>query len=283
MYTLQWYSDNGIYIQFGNKEPFILNTPLHQVLGGNAQIVKSALQDGASTYGATLDQRHIPIEFTVVSRGNSKLKLKTVQDEHSDLLSKAFLPKTMGWILYQNGRGGQLIRARAITTPTIISRGSSWIKYEVELLADSPYWQDSELHEVKIGDLQKGFSFPLMFPFYVGSYTNKSTIHNPQTEKIKPIFEVYSVLNNLTIANETTGAEMIINHDITENQTMIIDVSESTVSLYEGGVFIEDISNWLDGDFITFVKGDNVISVENDAPDELTACKAIYRIPVWGV
>ncbi len=267
----------------GDKEPFILNKPLHQTLGGRAQIVKAALQDGANTFVKTLDQRYIPIEFTLISKGNSKLKMKTVQDEHSNLLSKSFLPKTMGWLLYQNQRGGQLIRARAITTPTITSKGPNWIKYEVELLADSPYWQDSELHQVKIGDLQKMFKFPLAFPFKTGYYTNKSTIHNPQDEEIKPIFEIYSVLNELIIKNETTGAEMTINHNITEGQTMIIDVMESTVSLYENGVFVEDISNWMDGDFITFVKGDNVISVTNDLPDDLTACKAIYRIPIWGV
>lgn len=283
MYTLQWHSDSGLYIHFGEKGPFVLNHPLRQVLGGNAQIIKASLQDGASTYNTTLDQRNIPVEFTVIAQGNSKLKLKTVLDEHSDLLSKAFLPKTMGWLVYQNNRGGQLVRARAITTPTITGKGSNWIKYEVELLADSPYWQDSELHEVKIGDLQKMFSFPMSFPFKTGIYTSSSTIHNPQAEGIKPIFEVYSVLNSLTVENETTGLVMTINHDIAENQKMIIDVLESTVSLYEDGVFVEDISNWMDGDFITFTKGDNIIRVSNDIPDDLPACKAIYRIPVWGV
>lgn len=283
LYSLQWFSDSGIYIYMGEKEPFILNKPLHQVLGGQAQIVKAALQDGTSTYIKTLDQRNIPIEFTFIPKGNRKLKMKTVWDETSNLLSEAFLPKTMGWLIYENNRGGQIIRARAITTPTETSRGNGWIRYEVELLADSPYWQDSELHEDKIGDLQKKFSFPLSFPFKTGKYTNKSIITNPQSEEIKPIFEVYSVLNELTIKNETTGIEMVINHDIRENQKIIIDVAESTVSLYENGVFVEDISNWMDGDFITFKKGENVISVENDTPDDLTACKALYRIPVWGV
>lgn len=283
MYTAQWFSDSGIYIHFGEREPFILNTSLNQPLGGAAQTIKAALQDGATTYIKTLDQRTIPMQFTLIAKGNSKLKMKTVLDEQANLLSKAFLPKTMGWLLYQNSRGGNLIRARAITTPTETGRTSNTIKYEVELVADSPYWQDSELHQIKIGDLQKLFRFPLRFPFKMGRYKSTSVIHNPQEEEIKPIFEVYSVLNELVIENITTGKAMTINHDIAENQKMIIDTAESTVSLYENNVFVQDISNWMDGEFITFVKGDNVIKVANDVPDELPACKAIYRIPVWGV
>jgi len=283
MYTAQWYSDNGIYIQFGEKKPFILNEPLGQPLGAQAQTIKAALQDGATTYFSALEQRTIPIKFTLCAEGNSNLLVKTVLDEHLNLISMAFLPKTMGWLLYQNGRGGNLIRARAVTTPTEIGRTNNIIKFEVELIADSPYWQDSILHEVKIGDLDKQFSFPFTFPFKVGSYTSSSIIHNPQAEEIKPVFEVYSVVDDLTIKNETTGATMTINHNIAENQKMIIDVAESTVFLYEDGVFVSDISNWMDGDFITFIKGDNTIKIVNDAPDDLPACKTIYRVPIWGV
>jgi hypothetical protein len=283
MNTVQWIADNGIYIHFGEKEPFILNSTLRRPLGGNAQIVKSAMQDGASTYITTLDQRNITVAFTAIAAGNSKLRTKTIRDEQSNLLSKAFLPKGMGWLVYQNGRGGQLIKARAITTPTVTGEGSNWVRYEVELLADSPYWHDSELHEIKIGDLRKLFSFPLTFPFMIGTYNPTSTINNPQSEEIKPLFEVYSVLNSLTITNLTTGAQMRVNRSIAENQKVIIDTAESLVSLYEDGVFAEDISNWLDGDFITLVKGGNVIKAENDVPDELPACKVFYRVPVWGV
>ena len=98
MYTAQWYSDNGIYIHFGESRdgPFVLNTPLNQPLGGAAQTIKAALQDGATTYTKTLDQRTIPIQFTLIAKGNSKLAMKTVLDEQSNLLSKAFLPKNNG-------------------------------------------------------------------------------------------------------------------------------------------------------------------------------------------
>ena len=184
--------------------------------------------------------------------------------------------------MYQNGRGGQLVRARAITTPTETGRTHNTIKYEVELVADSPYWQDSELQEVKIGDLQGLFSFPLRFPFKMGRYTSSSTIYNPQDEEIKPIFEVYSVLGKLVIENTMTGGEMTVNHNITAEQKMIIDVGEGTVSLYQNGNFVQDISNWLEGDFITLAPGKNIIKVANDVPDDLPACKLLYRIPVWG-
>lgn len=283
MRTLQWISDNGHYILFCDKEPFVLTSPIRSDVGATAQTFKAPGQDGATTYNATLNQRTISFSFTLEAKGNSSLAASTVLDEQCDIINNAFIPKLQGWLIYNNGRGGNVIRARAIATPTAREQGHNFIKFDVEILTDSATWQDAELKSATLGELQKLWKFPFTLPMTFGIYTQYSTINIPSTEPVYPVFEIYSQLSTLKITNETTGEYIEVNHTIAENQYMRIDTAEKTVSLYEDGEYKEDVSNWADGDFIKLIKGDNRLKAENDTPSDIPAAAIFWRNIIMGV
>jgi hypothetical protein len=261
----------------------MLTKPIGAPLTAEAHIVKAALTDGAATYGANLEQRYVPVEFSLVARGNGGLPAKTVLDEYSNVLARAFSPKTSGWAVYYNSAGSYILRVRPNTAPTVKNRTEYHYDMEVELIADNPLWQRSELFDISIGIVMPKFSFPLTFPFYTGQYISEVYITNPQNEHIKPVFYISRVVGDLTLKNESTGAEMKINKELTENQNLIVNTAQFTVSLYENGEYKEDISNLMDGDFITLPRGNNLIKIYNDLADNFTTCRILYRLPVWEV
>lgn len=283
MRSIQWVSDNGHYILFCDKPPYILNTALRSDVGAVAQIFKAPFQDGATTYNASLEQRTITFPFTLIAKGNTGLKAKTVLDEHCNILNTAFTPKTIGWLIYTNNSRQQVIRARAVATPTVKDQGMNHINFDLELLTDMAVWQSEKLNSTTIGELSKSWMFPFTFPVIFGNYTQFSTVNNPSTENIYPTFKVTSQLSTLKITNVTTSEYLEVTHTIAENQYMVIDTFEKTVSLYENGVYLDDVSNWMDGDFIKLASGGNVLKVENNIPNDIPAVVMYWRDIVMGV
>lgn len=293
MKTAQWISDNGLYICFSYIGPFFLEESIRSGVGAIAQINRSPLQDGANTSNAQLEQRTILVKGALFAKGNRILRADTVLDETINILNEAFNPKVFGTLVYNNERGGQLIKGRPVTTPVITSEVAinTVIKFEVEILTDDSYWHDTTLNSSILGKLTKlwippTFTFPGMF----GTYTQITEIMNPSRMIADTVIEVYSNLEFIKITNETTGKFILVEQAISDNQKMVIDSKDYSVSLYEkdsSGVyqFIRDVSEWIstDSEPIRLIPGVNVLKVENEVQDDVPTARLLWRLPIMGV
>lgn len=287
--TVQWVSDNGLYLYLGAAPPYMLNADVHTGLSGAAQVVKSPHQDGQTTYGVTLNARTISLTFTVHACGNYGLSAERVLDEHINYITEAFNPKVSGTLIYNNKRGGQRIRARAEAVPEPKEQGKYYAVYEMTLLTDAPYWEETTEQSSKLGELECKWKFPFVFPVIFGNYTQSRMIYNPTSLTIYPKIEVYTNSALIRITNETTEKFILVEHEIADGQKMVIDCAQKTVSLWTenagGYVYAQDISNWvsLDSDFITLEPGKNQLKTENEKQNDVPAASIFWRNPIAGV
>ena len=285
MRSLTYISDNGCVVSMVNRAPYIFNRLISD-LGATPQIGRSPGRDGATTYNVNLNQRNINVKGFIHALGNHRLDIKTIVDEHKNFLDTCFNPNTFGTLIYQNNRGGQIIRARPITTPTYSEiRNFQNIAFDIEFVSDDCYWESIKLFEERLGTTTKLWKFPFTLPLKFGEYSSEVTINNPTKMNIKPIIEVYSNAEMITVSNLTTEKSFTVEHEILSHQTMVIDSKTATVSLHENNTFVSDVSNWVTvtSDFIELVPGKNTLKITNEMQYDSPNAKIFYRIPILGV
>lgn len=274
-------------------KPLFLENNIRSGVGATAQINISPLQDGANTSNAQLQQRNFIIKGALIAKGNPLLPADTVLDETINMLNEAFNPKLFGTLIYNNERGGQFIKCRPITTPVITTEveANTVIKFEIEVLTDDSYWEGTELNVSSVGSLEKLWNPPeFTFPGMFGNYAQISEISNNSKLTIETIIEVYSNAEFIKITNQTTGDYILVEKAIADNQKMVINSKDYSVSLYEKdeyGVyqFVEDVSEWIaiDSEQIRLIPGPNILKVENELQNDVPAASLFYRLPIMGV
>lgn len=293
MKIAQWISDNGLYICFSHIGPFFLEESIRSGVGSTAQINKSPLQDGANTSNTQLEQRTILVKGALFARGNRFLRADTVLDETINILNEAFNPKVFGTLIYNNARGGQMIKGRPVITPVITTEVgvNTVIKFEVEILTDDSYWYDITLNSSVLGTLTKLWTPPTFtLPGEFGIYTQITEVTNTSRMIADTVIEVYSNLEFIKITNETTGKFILVEQAISDNQKMVIDSKDHSVSLYEKDAsgqyqFVSDVSEWIstDSEPIRLIPGVNVLRVENEVQNDVPTARLLWRLPIMGV
>lgn len=278
MQTIQWLSDNGHYIWIGNTGQYLLSGYVQTDIGSEAQTIKAPLQDGESTYDPTLDKMTITFQMALKIGGTRNVRAKTARDTMKNIVALAFSPNTFGRLIVNNDNGENYARCRPMTKPVIKKQTEGMILYEIELESDYPMWKGEE-HSAFMGYLEKMLIYPVFLPAKYGDYYKGVSIDNEAMIDVYPIFEVSSNLEKFGVENQTTGREFEINHEIKNGETMIIDTYEKTVRLKKPDGAIEDISQYMDGDFLTLAPGVNELIAKNQLLDDTPACKIIWRLP----
>ena len=187
------------------------------------------------TYGINLNGGNINLKGNIQAFGNKLLDVETILDEHKSFLNFCFNPKIPGILIYNDNKGGQIIKARPLTTPVYSQNitNSQNIDIDVEFETDAAFWESFDLFESSLGSLTKLWKFPFKLPLKFGEYISVVTIKNPTPITIEPYFEIYTNSEFIKITNETTGDFIEIIHAIQEGQKMVIDTKTAIVSLYE--------------------------------------------------
>ena len=284
MRTLTYISDNGQIASFVNRAPYYFDK-LVSGAESSAQTEKTPRQDGATTYSVSLNPRTISLKGYIHAEGNTQLNVKTVIDEHKSFLDSCFNPKTFGTLIYNNERGGQIIRARPVTTPIygdIVNYQN--VQIDIDFESDSSYWESYKLYEKNINTVENKWTFPFTLPLKFGEQYAELSIKNPTKTIIEPYFEIYTNSNDVTIENITAGTHLTVEHAILQEQMMIIDSKTATVKL-KTDTEIYDVSNWIttDSNFIELLPGNNVLKVYNSLQNNQIQIKIFYRLPVMGV
>lgn len=234
--------------------------------------------DGASTYDPTLEQMEIVFKIAVNISGNRNIPARMARDEMKNILSFCFSPNQFGSLIYNNSAGEHYARVRPTCKPEIIEQSESYVVYEIELESDFPYWQ-GELKSEFVGSVTKLLRYPVKLPGKYGAYQQGCIVFNPSPIKIYPIFELQSAATQFTIKNETNGETFEINHAVVSGEIMRIDTYNNTVKLINQAGVISDVSNYVDGDFVTIASGKNRIISQNEVSGDTPACKIMWRVP----
>jgi phage-related protein len=95
---------------------------------------------------------------------------------------------------------------------------------------------------------------------------------NGGTEQTNPIFEIHGPGENFEVTNQTTGKSFMVDLDIAEEQTIVVNTLTRQVTRNSDSVF-----NHFSGDFFTLEPGENSIIFEADSADTTTKLNVIYR------
>lgn len=278
MNSLQWISDNGYYIWAGGKGPLILSGRVDTNVSGQAQEVKAPLQNGISSYDPTLEEMEISFGITLQISGTRNVRAKAMRDEWKNIVSFAFAPNCYGTLIYNTETGENYARCRPTSKPVVKEHQSGLVEWEIELVSDYPMWQGAE-QSAYMGMLEKKLIYPVVLPAVYGEYKPGVTIDNAALVEVFPVYEVYSNLETFGVTNETTGKEFSINHAIDDDEKMVIDTYHKTVTLIHADGTAEDISHYLDGDFVTLCGGLNRLVAHNQIVSENPSCKIMWRLP----
>lgn len=276
MRSVTFISDNGTTVHFGAVPPFYFNS-LTDSLGATAESVKPPRSAGKRTYFVSLSERAIVLKGQLYPVGDRLTGAAKQRDFYKTHLGRAFLPNTWGLLIYHTEDGDKQIRCRATATPTVTEGENKLLSdISIDFDTDGALWESTDLHTAIIGGFIPMFYFPWSpRPAPMGLYAPRATVVNDWVEEIYPTVEIYSTSQTVTISNETTGAQMTINHPIGAGQKLVVDMADVYAVLWEldgGGNYVEleDVSQWLtnDSDPWGLAPGGNVISVINEDPND---------------
>jgi hypothetical protein len=135
---------------------------------------------------------------------------------------------------------------------------------------------DLEIHPFRI---YGGIAIPAIVPFeWEGGSTEPSTITNAGNEQSEPIFTIYGPGTYFKVKNITTGEYFEIDEEIIQDDEIIIDVKNQTVTL-DGS----SIRSSFSGDFWKLESGDNLVRFVVLGDDENTKLKIEWRDAYLGV
>ena len=278
IHSIQYRSDNGMYICTSRNGPYMLSGTVDTKVKSKANTVKPPGFDGASTYDPTLEQMEIVFRIAVNIGGNRNIPARTARDEMKNILSFCFSPNQFGSLIYNNSVGEHYARVRPTCKPEIVEQNESYVVYEIEMESDYPYWQGEKKTEF-VGHLTKMLRYPVKLQSRYGIYQQGCVVYNPSPIKIYPVFELQSAVTQFKITNETNGEMFEINHAVASGETMRIDTYRNTVNLISQSGVITDVSNYVDGDFVTLASGKNRIISQNEISGDTPACKIVWRVP----
>lgn len=276
MVTIQWKSDNGIYLFAGNRGGFYLPAPIETTISSVVQAVRSPLRDGRKTYNPVLDRMVIRFDLAVEVRGTRNVNAFIMRDEIKNTVAEAFSPKRYGELICYNNAGEQYARCLPTQTPRIKSETSSLLVYDVELVSDYATWLGEKKEEF-IGRKENLLLYPVTYPATYGSMIPGCIVMNTSRSIAYPVFEVSTSSAQFGVENQTTGKSFTLNHAIAAGEKAVIDTYENTVYLMAADGSATEISHYLDGDFVTLAPGKNILESHNDTLGDVPNCRMIWR------
>ena len=286
MRTALWESDNGRTIRLGHEPPFLLANLDGNIMQGRAEAVTPPRSDGEYTAFLTNGPRTINITGSIIAYGNKTYPAQTALDDLKSGLCEAFNPKYFGRLTYYSEAGGRSIRCRPAALPSFEKRAVNTHAFDIDLRSDSSVWEGAEEITVTLGDYKKLFRFPWHVSGTVFGYSVKTArVLNRSTEDIYPVVEVSPTADLVTVSNKTTGRFISVTRPIRQGQRLVIDMREYSAVIHSENGSSSDVSFWLtpDSEYFPLAPGINIITVENENPNETPVTRIRYRPPYMGV
>lgn len=274
------------------KDPYYVNSisgfdrlKVKNVIG------KGYIQDGGEITESIIDVRDITISGQI--RSDTTYGIQKLRDN----LLQVFRPKTDIQIVHSYGGVRRMIMVRAESTPrfkfTDITKIQKW---EVDLQAADPLWQDETESVVYIADTKRKFHFPLIIPqnrgtiFGIRQQSAITVVRNESCMDIgfKIIFEALGDVENPQIFNINTRESLKLicimkaGDKITvqggRNKKVILE-ADGTVTNYIGHV---DLAGG-NAVFPLLHPGDNVFRLMAERGENLLEGKLYFRNRYLGV
>ena len=244
-------------------------------LEANIQEQRSPGQHGSTKKGAFFDNKYISLIFTI--RGDSQADIS----QKRDFVFGLFNPELDNTLTYTLKHGATSTSRELYCTcknaPTVITENSSFAsltqKMSVKLVANNPFWHDTEATGITMS-LQEGrFEFPLDlgdddFEFETEG-TNRVTINNTGHVSCPVVITFNGPAENPRILNETTGETIGILKTLAQGESLVIvtEFGKKSVKFNNGYVIVDafDLLDLDNDDFWSLKVGENVISYDADA------------------
>ncbi|WP_117168877.1 phage tail family protein [Paraliobacillus sediminis] len=254
-------NQRGKSITFGYSPPFILSS--FEGLGGveaDVQRQKSPYQDGSTHADTLLDDRAIPLTFSILANSKSEL------NDYRRMLSAVCNPKLRGELQYRDGDIRRIIDVELETSPFFPSgdsRGSGFQDGTIDLIALYPYWRDPQEVSRALRAYTGKFHFPFSFPVSFGISGDATIITNDGDIEAPVTIDIQGPITNPRITNKTTGQFIKINRSLSSDEILHIDTSDNNkrVEIYRDGYPIQKAIGFLDSDsdFWKLDEGENEI------------------------
>lgn len=291
MRSVTWESDDGHTVHMGATGPYYFKN-LTDGVGTVAETFRAPRQSGQTTCFTALAARSFSITGAMEVFGNRGFPAQAAFDRAKSALCMALAPHRWGYLTYHTEDGDRRIHCRTVSTPGFGERvgRTTYCTLDIEFTADSSYWESSDLYTAAIGVRMDLWHFPMALPTVFGSLTARASITNPTGEIIYPTVEITSTAQLVTITNVTAGKHISVNRPIGAGEKMIVGMEDASAAIWRrdaGGGWreFEDVSHWLtlDSDPWGLIPGENVISIDNEIPDDTPVTYIKYRLPYLGV
>lgn len=227
----------------------------------NAQIITSqgSDQDGASFVNSYVLPRELAITGQI--RADTTERMQYVQQQ----LMNIFLPNTEIKINHYYGGDNRLIRARVKKTPKFdFEKVSTVKKYNVQMEANYPYWEDKAESLVQIANMKGGLKFPLAIPrnkgvaFGIKSAALIVNVFNksPIEVGMRFIFIAKGTVTNPQLFNVNTREFLKLNCEMEAGESITVETGDDkTVTRNKNGMITDYIGKIdLAGGGNTFLK-----------------------------
>lgn len=209
----------------------------------------------------TISQRAIARTITMALELNCNNKAKMAKNIF-EVLSKP-------GVLYINS---QNLDRRISCTQTKVSDIKRVLKgqittFAVQLICDSPYFEDAKDTVVPLYQRTKLLSTPFALPTMFGDIVIGSTIEILGTASVEPTITMYypkelSGAENITITNKTTGKAIVLDYAPKADEVVTIDVKKRKIIGSISGNIINCLStDTFLGDFV-LKRGLNVLTID---------------------
>ena len=152
--------------------------------------------------------------------------------------------------------------------------------------AVAPDWRfySQELHEFETVQtvITGGLAIPAAIPYDMsgGEVVSSTTVLNDGNEVSDPIFTIQGPGTSFTIGNQTTGGELVIDYELTSDDSIVIDVKNRTIIL-NGDTSI--YSALASGDFWSLAPGANIMRFIVTGADVDTLLTVNWRDAIIGI
>ncbi len=264
MQKLIYTNHNGLSVELGNTQPYIL-TSFDDGVSLDVQTQKAPFQDGATHIDTLLEPRDLSMVVTIVAPS-------LLQYEKRVEISSTFNPKVKGKLKYVNDYVSREIDVVVDRPPRFSSGranlGPNHQRVLINLLAPTPFWMGLMENIVKLEDFVSTFSFPFSFPVSFATRGDLATINNLSDVSTPIEVEFRGLAENPKITNVTTGEFIQINKTIASGESLFIntDFGKKKVEIAVGSQRLNAFSYIdLDSTFFELIPGQNELTFLTDS------------------
>ncbi len=171
----------------------------------------------------------------------------------------------------------------AINNDEFVEQGKSgFYKFVLQFQADNPYFTDTEEKVYPIYKREDMITGRFVLP---AVFTKRTTSNSVVVDGDMPIYPIINITatspsgnyGTFTIKNNTTGSFIVLNHQLKQNEKILVDVpNRKIISNTDGNITNQISDKTVLSDFV-LEQGENNISVEKTNADDVFYAEITYK------